>query len=271
MRMVVAYDGGGFHGFARQPGQRTVSGELARAISNFCRHNVELVCAGRTDSGVHAQGQVVQADVDPSVDPVALKRAINRQLSPEVVVRSLVAAPPGFDARHSASSRSYRYLVLRALEPDPLLAGIVWHVSDGASISGRCRQRPMRFWASTTSGRSAAGRRVTRRMRRSRGEFSTRAGERCCSGTRASDPARRLLRFDVCATSFCHQMVRSVVGVMVEIGRARMKPSDVPKLLASSDRAGAKVLAPPHGLCLMSVDYPSGSIGLSTEFDTQPP
>ena len=274
MRMVVAYDGSGFRGFARQPGQRTVAGELARAISNFCRHSVELVCAGRTDSGVHAQGQVVQADVAPSVDPVALKRAINRQLSPEVVVRTLVAAPAGFDARHSAQSRSYRYLVLEAAEPDPLLAGFVWHVDETLDL------RAMRAAADALLGEHdfrAFCRRppghpqdapITRRVLDTRWSVATfldrelaalgdlsdarDQGERDRAGDADSG---RLLRFDVRATSFCHQMVRSIVGVMVEVGRGRMKPSDIPRLLESGSRAGAKVLAPPHGLCLIGVDY----------------
>jgi tRNA pseudouridine38-40 synthase len=289
--MLVAYDGAGFHGFARQPGQRTVSGELARAISNFCRHGVDLVCAGRTDSGVHAQGQVVHADVDPSIDPVALKRAVNRQLSPEVVVRSLDLAPTGFDARHSATSRSYRYLVLEASEPDPLLAGFVWHVADALDL------RAMRAAADALLGEhdfSAFCRRppghpkespITRRVLDTRwsvasfldrelGDLGDLNGNgngngRARGGSGRDEPhgvpgpaesdghadSGRLLRFDIRATSFCHQMVRSIVGVLVEAGRGRMRPSDVPRLLASGDRQGAKVLAPPHGLCLIAVDY----------------
>jgi tRNA pseudouridine38-40 synthase len=273
--MVVAYEGSGFRGFARQPGQRTVSGELSRAISNFCRHKVELVCAGRTDSGVHAQGQVVHADLDPSIDPVALKRAVNRQLSPEVVVRSLVVAPTGFDARHSATSRYYRYLVLEAPEPDPLLAGFVWHVPDALDL------RAMRAAGDALLGEhdfSAFCRRppdhpkdspITRRVldtRWSVASFLDRESGNLAdfgdqdSGDRDSGEPGRLLRFDIRATSFCHQMVRSIVGVLVEVGRGRMRPSDIPRLLASGNRQGAKVLAPPHGLCLIGVDY-AASVG----------
>ncbi len=257
--MVVAYDGSGFRGFARQPGQRTVSGELARAISNFARHSVELVCAGRTDSGVHAQGQVVQADVAPSVDLIALKRAVNRQLAPEVVVRSLVAAPAGFDARHSATSRSYRYLVLEAAEPDPLLAGFVWHVVDALDL------RSMRAAADSLIGEHD----FRAFCRRPPGHAQDAPIPRRILETRWSVDAApdglvdsaRLLRFDVRANAFCHQMVRSIVGVLVEVGRGRMRPSDIPLLLKSGSRAGAKVLAPPHGLCLIDVDYAGSAVG----------
>jgi len=272
MRMVVGYDGSGFRGFARQPGQRTVSGELARAISNFCRHQVELVCAGRTDAGVHAQGQVVHVDVAPSVDAEALKRGINRQLSPEVVVRSAERAGNGFDARRSATSRSYRYLVLQSDEPDPLLADLAWHVSTRLDL------RPMRAAADALLGEHdfsafcrkppghPAGAPITRRILEARwcvasfpgDEAGLPGGSLASRGIRQvaeSQDGDRLLRFDVRATSFCHQMVRSIVGVLTEVGKGRMKPSDIPRLLESGDRAEAKTLAPPHGMCLIRVDY----------------
>jgi tRNA pseudouridine38-40 synthase len=287
VRLVVSYDGSGFHGFASQPGQRTVSGELARAISNFSRSPVELVCAGRTDSGVHAHGQVVHADLPSSVDIAGLKRAINRQLSPAVVVRSSEPAPEGFDARRSATSRSYRYLILSAADPDPLIAPLVWHVAHKLDLhamraaadsllgehdfSAFCRRPPGH----------PAGKPITRRVLDTRWSESPYLGGGVVSvgpeRPRASGISQRnrvgqvdggrddsgrddgdvLLRFDVTATSFCHQMVRSVVGSLVEVGRGRMTPSEIRRLLESGDRSGAKTLAPAQGLCLMNVDYPN--------------
>jgi len=251
--MLVAYDGSGFKGFARQPGQRTVGGELARAMSNYCRHGVELVCAGRTDSGVHAQGQVVHADIDASVDTDALQRSVNRQLSPAIVVRSVARAPSGFDARRSARSRSYRYLVLEGPQPDPLLARFVWTVppplelkSMSAAADALLGEHDFSAFCRRPPGhpRSAP---LTRRV--------LAAGWSIIGSEMAPELDGRLLRFDVQASSFCHQMVRSIVGVLVEIGRARMKPSDVPRLLESRDRSGAKSLAPAHGLSLVRVEY----------------
>jgi tRNA pseudouridine38-40 synthase len=254
VRMVLAYDGSGFHGFARQPGQRTVAGELARAISKFSRHGVELVCAGRTDSGVHAHGQVVHTDLAPSVDLDDLKRSVNRQLAPAIVLRSVEPAPAGFDARRSALSRSYRYLVFQAAEPDPLLSTAAWHVPDPldlrmmrAASDGLIGEHDFSAFCRKPPGHPE-GAPITRRVVDA--NWSTASylnGE--------PEVSERLLRFDITASSFCHQMVRSVVGVLVEIGRGRMKPSDVRRLLESGDRAGAKTLAPAHGLCLMSVSY----------------
>ena len=179
-----AYDGSGFHGFARQPGQRTVAGELARAISKFCRHHVDLVCAGQTDTGVHAHGQVVHTEVSPTVDLEDLKRSINRQLAPAVVVRSLDLAPPGFDARHSALSRSYRYLVFQATEADPLLSGVAWHVAENLDLK-MMRAARTGSSASTTSALSAGAHRATRKEAHNEAGHRRRLEHRLLSERRA--------------------------------------------------------------------------------------
>ena len=132
--MTLAYDGSGFHGFAAQDGVRTVAGSLAEALARVVRTPVSPTCAGRTDSGVHALDQVVHfdvpADLSAALEPAALVKSCNSQVGPAIVVREAGPAPEGFDARHSATARRYRYLVVNAAVPDPLLAGLSWHVSD---------------------------------------------------------------------------------------------------------------------------------------------
>ena len=130
--MTVAYDGSRFHGFAANPGVDTVAGALAEAIAKVVGHDVALTCAGRTDAGVHAWGQVVHFDVatGPPLDLLALQRSLNKMLAPTVVVREAGVAPPGFDARRSATSRRYRYTVLNRPWPDPFLAATAWHVEE---------------------------------------------------------------------------------------------------------------------------------------------
>jgi tRNA pseudouridine38-40 synthase len=103
LRLVVAYDGAGFRGFAAQPGQRTVAGELGGALSTALRQPVDITCAGRTDAGVHAAGQVIHVDVAGPVDVVSLVRAVNALVGPAIVVRTADTAPPGFDARTLSS------------------------------------------------------------------------------------------------------------------------------------------------------------------------
>ena len=255
LRLTISYDGAGFRGFALQPGQRTVAGALADAISVVVGHRVELVCAGRTDAGVHARGQVVHVDVRADTDTTRLVRSVNTLLKPSVVVRGAEVAPPGFDARRSARARRYRYLILEDQTPDPLLAPLVWHVPGPLDLRAMASgadallgEHDFRAFCRRVPG-TEAGTPITRRVLDARfTAVPVHPGE--------LGPDARLLRFDVEATSFCHQMVRSVVGTLVEVGRGRRRASDVNWLLQSGDRSRVGgVIAPPQGLCLVGVDY----------------
>jgi tRNA pseudouridine38-40 synthase len=255
LRLTISYDGAGFRGFAVQPGQRTVSGALGDAIAVVVGHRVELVCAGRTDAGVHARGQVVHVDVREDVDHSRLLRSVNTLLKPAVVVRSVEVAPPGFDARRSARARRYRYLILEDPTGDPLLAPLSWHVPGPLDLRAMASaadallgEHDFRAFCRRVPG-TEAGTPIRRLVLDARfGEVPLRAGE--------FGPDARLLRFDIEATSFCHQMVRSVVGTLVEVGRGRRRASDVNWLLQSGDRSRVGgVIAPPQGLCLVGVDY----------------
>jgi tRNA pseudouridine38-40 synthase len=255
LRLALSYDGAGFRGFAAQPGLRTVAGSLAGALETVVGHPVELVCAGRTDAGVHATGQVVHVDVRPGVDVDRLVRSVNTLLGPAIVLRSAEPAPPGFDARRSARARHYRYLVLEAPVPNPLLAPLTWQVPGPldlrAMMSGAdalLGEHDFRAFCRRVPG-SAPGAPIPRRVTDARFAEVPSAAAEIAEGD-------RLLRFDIEATSFCHQMVRSVVGVLVEVGRGRRRASDVTWLLRSGDRSrGGNVIAPPQGLCLTRVDY----------------
>ena len=130
---MIAYDGAAFRGFAIQPEVPTVAGALRQALERTARLSEPppITCAGRTDAGVHARGQVVHVDLPPvPYDGRGLARALNRQLAPAVVVRRAEEVAPDFDARRSATGRTYRYLVWNAPDPDPLLAPVAWHVRD---------------------------------------------------------------------------------------------------------------------------------------------
>ena len=260
LRLLVAYDGAGFRGFAAQPGQHTVAGELGRALETALRQPVELTCAGRTDAGVHAAGQVVHVDVRPPVDTPALVKAVNAMLGPAVALRSAEPAPPGFDARRSARARRYRYLILRAAVPDPLLAPLAWHVRDpldlrtmAAAADALIGEHDFRAFCRRPPG-TAAGEPIPRRV------LDTSWHEVPWTPGGLDDTAT-LLRFDITAQSFCHQMVRSIVGTLAEVGRGRRRASDVTWMLTTGDRSQGAVLAPPHGLCLLSVQYAESGPG----------
>lgn len=248
LRLLLAYDGTAFHGFAPNPGVRTVLGTLRDALGTVCRTAVEPVGAGRTDAGVHGWGQVVSVDVPSHLDPDDLRRRLDRLCGDEIAVREAAWAPDGFHARFSATSRTYRYHVWNHPSPNPLLRTVAWHVP-----------RPLQRWAMQAAADPLIGEH----------DFATfcRRPPANVDGTEAS-LVRRLtradwsrvddtpmLRLEITASSFCHQMVRSIVGTMVDVGLGRRTPADVTAALRARDRAAAPSVAPPHGLVLWAVGY----------------
>jgi len=247
VKLVLAYDGRDFAGFAPNVGVRTVGGTLAVVLERVLRHPVELAVAGRTDAGVHAAGQVVSFDARAEgLDLTRLQRAVNRLCRPAIVVRSAEVAPPGFDARHSARSRRYRYTVLSRSTPDPFLAATAWHVETPLDLT------TMRLACDPLIGEHD----FSSFCRRPRGDGRTASLVRRVLDARWTAEGDGLLRFDIEATAFCHQMVRSVVGTLVDVGRGRRRAGEVKGILAARDRSAAGEPAPPHGLCLVEVVYP---------------
>ncbi|HMK98473.1 MAG TPA: tRNA pseudouridine(38-40) synthase TruA [Acidimicrobiales bacterium] len=241
-RLLVAYLGSPFHGFAIQPGLRTVAGELSSALERVVRHPVELTCAGRTDAGVHAWGQVVSFDLVVSADLGQVQRSVNKMLGPAVIVREAAWAPPGFDARRWAASRVYRYRIEAARWPNPLDAHLRWHV--GTALDVRAMQAASDAFLGehdfTSFCRHPEGPSRVRRVLRA--EWSGRGESRLC--------------FEIEAWAFCHQMVRSLVGTLVEVGQGRRRAGEMLSVLAARDRRAAGPVAPPQGLCLWEVKYP---------------
>jgi len=241
--MTVAYDGRGFHGFAVQDAVKTVGGTLAKAIGKVLGHRVELTCAGRTDRGVHAWGQVVSFDAEEfGLDLAALQRSLNRMLGPAVVVRAAEKAPSDFDARFSAKARRYRYTVLNRPVPDPFLAGFSWHV-----------ERPLDCRALALSCDPIIGEHDFSSFCRLPNDEASLV--RRVHDARWVDVGDGVLRFEIEAAAFCHQMVRSLVGTMVDIGRGRKRAGELAGILRATDRSAAGQPAPPHGLCLWEVLY----------------
>ncbi len=265
--MRVAYDGSGFHGFAAQEGLRTVAGTLGEALGRVTRSSASpLTCAGRTDAGVHALDQVVHFDVPASVsaglDPLALVSSCNSQVGPAVVVREAAPAPAGFDARRSATARRYRYLVVNAPVPDPLLAGLVWHVADpldvrsmAAAADALLGEHDFRAFCRRVPG-TPPSQPINRRVLDARWSRLSRSGPAATAPPALAPVTGELLAFEIEANAFCHQMVRSLVGTLVDVGRGRKRPSDMLWILRSADRHQAGQPAPPQGLTLTAVRYP---------------
>ena len=259
-RLSVAYDGSQFHGFAMNDGVRTVAGVLTDALALIARRPIEITGAGRTDAGVHAWDQVVSCDLPVDVDIDALARRLTKMCAPGIVVRAARWADDAdFDARFSALWRRYRYTILNDPTPDPFLAPTVWHVAAPLNLD------LMRLACDPLMGEhdfSAFCRRPKlSRDQVERGDPGPSMFRRVTLARwseHSSDHGARVLRFEIRANAFCHQMVRSIVGTLVDVGRGKLSPGDLSGILRSRERSAAGTVAPPQGLTLWEVGYPDG-------------
>lgn len=251
-RLLVAYDGAPFHGFAENPGVSTVAGTLREALALVARRDVELTGAGRTDAGVHAWGQVVSVDLPATMEIDTLARRLSRICAPAIVVREAAWAPESFDARFSASWRRYRYTVLASEVADPFLRDTAWHVAAALDL------RSMQLGCDPLIGEHdfTTFCRLPKAVVGGKPPTAVRRVLDAGWAESASERGGRLLVFEIRATAFCHQMVRSIVGTLVDIGLGRRHAGEVLPAMRARDRAAAGQVAPPHGLCLWDVGYP---------------
>ncbi|MCQ3807421.1 MAG: tRNA pseudouridine(38-40) synthase TruA [Acidimicrobiaceae bacterium] len=244
VRMDVAYDGTPFHGFARNPGVATVQQALEDTLSQVLRHPVAITGAGRTDAGVHARGQVVSFDADGShFEPTALGRALNRMLGPTIAVDGIEATAPTFDARFSCTGRSYRYHIHNRAVLDPLTRHFTWHVRDHLDVEAMQQAGDAIIGTHDFSSFS--------KRNKSRPAETFVRTVREAQWNRSGDT----VSFEITAGAFTHQMVRSLVGMCVEIGRGRREVADMGVVLRALSRESAPSPAPSRGLVLWRAHY----------------
>jgi tRNA pseudouridine38-40 synthase len=243
VRLDLSYDGTGFRGWARQrdPQVRTLEGEITAVIERVLREPVKLSVAGRTDAGVHARGQVASFVTSSTIEPIRVRDAVNGAIGPEVVVRDARWVASTFDARFSATARIYRYMIHEAVVPDPFTARYAWH------RPGRLSMAAMREAAISLRG----SRDFASFCRHPGPDRSTLRELRSVSVSRLGD--RLAFRFR--ANAFLHQMVRSLVGTLVDVGAGRLDAAEIPRILEARDRSAAGSVAPPYGLTLERVVY----------------
>ena len=239
VRATVEYDGAGFHGFQRQRGARTVQGELESAILAAAGAEVPVAGAGRTDSGVHALGQVIAFRIDTQLDDATLLRALNAHLPSDVAIRQFTTAACGFDPRRDATARIYEYRIEQRPVRPVLDRCRAWHIAQPLDIAQmRCAAARLvgthDFDAFTAGPQDGTQREVF-------------ALEVWREGT--------AVFIRIAANAFLYRMVRRVVAVLVRVGRGELDAASVASLLRPAPRAEVRGMAPAHGLTLMRVEY----------------
>ncbi len=253
VRLTIAYDGTDFRGLAPNLDVRTVVGELVRVLSPLLGRAPDIVMSGRTDAGVHAAEQVLSFDVPADkiesgkVHMAGIAKVINQRLGPEVVATDVRLAEPGFSARYDAIGRRYRYHVVNQPTPDPFSARFAWWVPQLLNVA------VMQLACDPFLGQHDFSS-FCKRPKVGSGEEPLSLERRIDEAT-WSDLGDGRLVFEIAGSAFCHQMVRSIVGFHVAVGRGKRSAGEVRSVLAAKSRNVAEPAAPPHGLTLMSVTY----------------
>ncbi len=240
LRAILEYDGTDFHGFQVQPGLPTVQAAVEAKLARITGEAIRVVAAGRTDAGVHATGQVISFTTDSRVPIEKLALAMNSLAPHTIVTRNVAVVPAEFHARISATSRSYQYAILRGA-PSPFLRRYATWVPELKQVERmRAALAPLVGRHDFTSF-CATGAEVSSKVRT---VHSARLVER-----------GRLLLLRITADGFLQQMVRTIVGTLLEVERGKRLPEEIRAILAAQDRRSAGATAPAHGLCLTRATY----------------
>lgn len=241
IKLILEYDGSAYAGWQRQPDQPTIQDSIETAIRGVTQQTVPVIGAGRTDAGVHALGQVASFHIDRIMTPRQWTRALNAHLPDTIAVQSAALMPDTFHARYSAKGKLYTYRLLNR-EPRPALdRQYCWHI-----------YKPLNDAAMNHAAMALVG-------THDFSSFQTQP-------TDNEDPVCHLkhltvfrqgntLRIEAYADRFLKQMVRSIVGTLVEVGLGKRNPDELHTILNARNRSAAGKTAPPHGLFLMRVDY----------------
>lgn len=249
-RLLVAYDGAPFHGFARQPDLPTVQGSIEEALAKLFGEEIRTSGAGRTDAGVHALGQVMSFVGRDGKGHDELQRHLNSMCGPSISILGVDRAPEGFDARFSAVARTYEFGIFTREVHDPFCRHTTWHHPEPLDIEmmGKAAQALLGEHAFDSFGRVEQGQNPVRRVE-----------------SIDIEQDGDLISVRITANSFIQQMVRSIVGTLAKVGTGKIHPDDMGEILHARDRSKAGQVAPPHGLFLVAVSYPEELAVVTTD------
>jgi len=241
-RIIVEYDGTAYHGWQRQKTDRTIQGEIEKALTTMTGKPVSLAGSGRTDAGVHAIGQTASFSSDAGLSPDIYLKGLNSLLPDDILIRVCESMDPAFHARYDARSKLYQYRILNRDMPSILERHYVWHIRQKLNVEAMQKaatyfvgEHDFKAFEGTGSPRTSTVRHVIR------------------AGMRETKDSQIL--FDIEADGFLRYMVRNIVGTLVDVGKGRIPGEDVKEILLSGDRSQAGATAPAWGLFLMQVNY----------------
>jgi tRNA pseudouridine38-40 synthase len=241
IRLIIQYDGSKYSGWQVQPGKNTIQGELVNAVSTLVGYRTFVHGASRTDAGVSALGQVGLFEIDSPIPTENFAEAINDRLPRDIVIVSAEQAEPKFDLIGGVKNKLYRYTIYQARHRPVLKINQCWHIPNKLDVPAM--NQAAQLLVGTQDFKSFA----TAKDKR---ESSVRTIFSC-----TVTPEDKWIYIDVRGNSFLYNMVRNIVGTLVEVGRGRWQPEKITEILAAKSRTAAGPIAPPEGLCLMWIKY----------------
>lgn len=259
-KLTIAYDGTPYHGWQIQPGLPTIQGTLAEALRQITGETVLPQGSGRTDTGVHALGQVASFFLDSPIPGPNLQRALNHLLPSSIRIVTLDSTSPEFHARHSARRKTYEYRISSQPICPPMLAPFVWNCIWPLDLVAMQQAADHVTGTHDFTSFAAADPDLGVRNSSEEDESSGPVPEKTAIRTIFASAWHReseLLLYRVTGSGFLHHMVRNLVGTFVDVGRGRTPADSLPGILAARSRTAAGPMAPPQGLFLVEVDYDS--------------
>ncbi len=241
IKLTICYDGSAYHGWQVQPNGDTIQQQIINALGNLTGQKIKVTGSSRTDAGVSALGQVASFFIDSPIPTENFAKALNSWLPRDIAIAAAIEADMSFNAISSTKSKHYRYTLCTSKTPPVLKITQCWHYGyplDAGQMDAAAKlligEKDFKSFASAADERKSSVRTVTR-----------------CQVTRAGEE----IYLDIEGNGFLYNMVRNIMGTLVEVGRARWHPEKITEILKAKDRTKAAKLAPATGLCLMQIDY----------------